>query len=989
MNAPRIFRVTGTGPTMDSLYNHFDTSFSGAGSPSKVEETVGPSSLPDQPKRTLDDLASVFKRIIYRLPGGLFGSVELFEVLRGILLDWHSDSESSTSDVENSKAELVAADSKSSTSDVDSSKAELVALTLSSISSIHRSDLIQAVIGFLAYFGYEADKAKAAEKAAATRGLSEIMGSKALCTCFAPLLLGEEKIHGVNVSKGNSKPTLQAGNTAELDQEPIKTPKKQKTVFFQDDKPETDARVSADADQRKLGAKLILAAELLNALLMNWKAIVLQLRNLHDLNSQSIYRLGDNHHGRGTSNQAGSRLTMLNSEEDSQFLDVMRGGPLPPEIRHPVQMKYENGTRTRSPLTQVAAQMPQDSKEIPGYTDKQDGTTIASDKATHSTTGRRLWSASSAPSLEEENCEGPDTVQNSEVSRGRHTKSDLAMDRMAMSTILTPGRGPCTSVVRMKELHATPIHRTPSPCSPETTRRVVPIPAGRQADFHGGGVHLRKRHPPITHDSQIEECIRLQKEDANEELHKRITSSCRSSSRMPSEGSESLIRRSTSRVPSSSSGSGKSIPPPVSKLNNEAIFPLRQSSLRPDHLDMPAKLEPLPAFRDVAEHTAYFEANSNPPVVLPPLNKRYGVIYNSPVKRSTSRKASEVPKDEIQMFAGFDRNSSGSVKKLTQKFAESSITTQTHDHVSRTGRARDNTTTQAHGRSILPGQSGEKLVVSAANPSPPRETMIPKPVNNVGRGRIAESSRSPTRTPSPPKQTSSLSPQRYPQSRPSVYSVMCQPDASSANDRIRANATKGLQIQSQLTTTAGQVDPLQNGPPAPAARLRRPSEYNSLIRSQYSTDNFRLRNTGNKSIDPNGISLPFTGLGVPETFPPRSLRRVDSYEAAIDALQRVRRHGSVNSTLMAQIMDTQSQLADKLGDILTEQQRFGFGPGIMATRGHIVSHTGLGYSWQNDTVDTPLQKVRKGVRYWKKKAQIVESELMGETSNDHGASAHN
>ena len=126
--------MSGQSSTVNALYEYYAFQFAQAGSPSKVQETVGSGLLPTHIEHSVPDVASLFKKILNALPGGLLGSLELFDALRNIFFQLGPSPELSDSD-----SKIL--------------QAKLVALAISSVTSSKRVSLIQAVIGLVAYFG--------------------------------------------------------------------------------------------------------------------------------------------------------------------------------------------------------------------------------------------------------------------------------------------------------------------------------------------------------------------------------------------------------------------------------------------------------------------------------------------------------------------------------------------------------------------------------------------------------------------------------------------------------------------------------------------------------------------------------------------------------------------------------------------------------------------------------------------------------------------
>jgi len=138
-----------------------------------VQAAIGASSLPSIACNT-PDVASVFKRFLHDIPGGILGSLDLYHELEEI----------NTMDV----VQLNHSRESKST------KPRLIALALLSLQSESRLALICAVFGLLAYLKQDGAGNNAEIAACA-------MTSKALGVVFAPLLMGH-LTEQINIDQG-------------------------------------------------------------------------------------------------------------------------------------------------------------------------------------------------------------------------------------------------------------------------------------------------------------------------------------------------------------------------------------------------------------------------------------------------------------------------------------------------------------------------------------------------------------------------------------------------------------------------------------------------------------------------------------------------------------------------------------------------------------------------------------------------------------------
>jgi hypothetical protein len=123
-------------------------------------------------KSGIHDVASTFKRFLSGLPGGVLGSLPLFDALVAI----HSQLKGDPELTRTKQSKL---------------RARLIALAIGSVKSQFRRELICAVFGLLSLIGRTAEKAPREDENGRPMPTSDLMGYSALGIVFGPLLVGE------------------------------------------------------------------------------------------------------------------------------------------------------------------------------------------------------------------------------------------------------------------------------------------------------------------------------------------------------------------------------------------------------------------------------------------------------------------------------------------------------------------------------------------------------------------------------------------------------------------------------------------------------------------------------------------------------------------------------------------------------------------------------------------------------------------------------
>lgn len=167
-----IFRIPGSHTVVTALYNHYCCIDDGG----LVAGTVRYPNLPEHIKYDVHDVASVFKRFLSGLPGGILGSLPLFETFVSIQSQLSGDPE-----LTRTKQSKV--------------RARLIALAVATLRSQYRRELICGVIGLLCMVGRAAETTRREDETGRPLPTSDLMGYGSLGVIFGPLLVGDMLDH--------------------------------------------------------------------------------------------------------------------------------------------------------------------------------------------------------------------------------------------------------------------------------------------------------------------------------------------------------------------------------------------------------------------------------------------------------------------------------------------------------------------------------------------------------------------------------------------------------------------------------------------------------------------------------------------------------------------------------------------------------------------------------------------------------------------------
>ena len=884
--------------TVNALFDYFDHQFSDAGSPSKVEETVGTGLLPNKPEHTLPDVASLFKKIITGLPGGLLGSVKIFEAMRAPLLD-----------------------SESAIGVIGSDRARLVALAISSISSLYRQHLIHAVVGLVAYFAFEADKAEEAIKAeeaekvaSGTQGQQNQPGSAlmdyfSMGRMFGPVLLGD-LTDNVHVQKTGGQPL------GEVDLEKTKKGKKPKQTSVPD-KLDTGALTSTPVKQH------MLTVDVMHSLLLNWREIVTQLRNVDAFGTSSsqLVNEGGRHEKAPVGNA--SEFTPESSAENLQSINFSRKRT-PPE--------KEMGIKSRSPMPQLGFQSSEAShfnRTSPPKFGREDDeyASPAKNNVAHSAGSQSLF-----------------TEDFSGLESDEQGNSDLEMDPMAMGTILTRRRDTLNS--REKPVHSNDASLEETPCKqsrtgssskvPETVLRRPPTPAERKASIRLVSQPMKDKplSPSlIGHAQRMGDFSSLKYDDADDEILPNTKLS-----QNPPSGEGSFSARE----------SRKETAPPKPEFEDEPTFPPRQQSLSQHQYYQAGAIDSIPQFESVAEQKAWVNADPPSPSLYP-ISHRTDAVVNRYGQTTDEAK----------------KNCGSSVRALAQKPAQVSKETEVR------GQNRQvvtNALPRAYAHvQTAPGQCYPRDA-SDASPaaSPLEDSMVPRPVKDLARGRKAGITKSPGRL-----------------QRPSAYDQVFDKDAEVVKANQGAQNSNSQNMETD-TTQALQLQNTQSMDPRKAkssidTHPNRPFSHDSSKDSEFAFDAPKVGHETRTEGPPIGgtYSPGQTDVLVPAKgqLTAGSSVRADSYRDVDDALKKFERErresmdpglyqGIIHLRQMIEQHSEGRQAATRSLDVVKETAEVGY-PNSSKLRS-------LG-SWSKEMCNEDAKEAEKGMNFGKRRAEVAET----------------
>lgn len=244
--ASGIFRVPGSVRLVNALFDYYCYMEKQGVS---VSNTVHCASLPVHIQASVHDVASTFKRLLSVLPGGILGTLSLFDAFVAI----HS---------------LLRGEPEFPRTKQTKVRARLIALAIGTIQSQFRKELICAVFGLLSLIGRTAEVAPREDSNSRPLPTADLMGYSALGIVFGPLLVGDLlEQYSMNLATPHSGLLLF----------PLPSPKKLQ-------KGQRGRRKSILEDnplkEAKAVDKILVANGITEMLIANWRDIVRQMKSL-------------------------------------------------------------------------------------------------------------------------------------------------------------------------------------------------------------------------------------------------------------------------------------------------------------------------------------------------------------------------------------------------------------------------------------------------------------------------------------------------------------------------------------------------------------------------------------------------------------------------------------------------------------------------------------------------------------------------------------
>ncbi|PHH74830.1 hypothetical protein CDD80_2817 [Ophiocordyceps camponoti-rufipedis] len=164
-----LFRIPGSVKVVTALFDHYCCPEPGGVT---IAGTVHSANLPLHMALSVHDVASTFKKLLSVLPGGILGSLSLFDALVAIHSQLNGEPE-----YPRTKQTKV--------------RARLIALAIGTVKSQFRRELICAVMGLLSLIGRVAEVTPREDADGRPLPTANLMGYSALGIVFGPLLVGD------------------------------------------------------------------------------------------------------------------------------------------------------------------------------------------------------------------------------------------------------------------------------------------------------------------------------------------------------------------------------------------------------------------------------------------------------------------------------------------------------------------------------------------------------------------------------------------------------------------------------------------------------------------------------------------------------------------------------------------------------------------------------------------------------------------------------
>ncbi|KAH8888678.1 hypothetical protein GQ53DRAFT_871073 [Thozetella sp. PMI_491] len=238
-----VFRIPGSLRIIGALYDYYCAEQDS----DEISRTIRCPNLPLHIKAGVHDVASAFKKFLAGLPGGILGSLSIFDALIAI----HSQ---------------LKADPEANRTKQSKLRARLIALAIGALKSQYRRELICAVFGLLSLIGRNAEKTPREDNHGRPLPTQDLMGYNALGIVFGPLLVGDLlDTYTMKIAHPNAGLIL-------FPLTPPKTKEKQR------------GRVADEINKGPLAVdKVLVANSIAEMLVTHWREVVKHMKNLRVL----------------------------------------------------------------------------------------------------------------------------------------------------------------------------------------------------------------------------------------------------------------------------------------------------------------------------------------------------------------------------------------------------------------------------------------------------------------------------------------------------------------------------------------------------------------------------------------------------------------------------------------------------------------------------------------------------------------------------------
>lgn len=283
-NTSGIFRVPGSTRVINALYGYYCADVQGE----DVATTTRCPNLPSHLNCGVHDVASTFKRFLAGIPGGILGSLSLFDAFVAINSQFHSYAEANRTN----ESKL---------------RARLIALAISTVRSKYQRELICAVFGLLCFVGRVAENAPREDRSGRPLPTSDLMNYGALAIVFGPLLVGDL------LNSYSMKLADPASGLIILPVTPCKSGKHRRMKTNKQNKP---TMLTVD--------RILVANDITEMLLMHWRDVVRHLKNLNVKNQVDESAWGNDDHSRQKENSGELRPSIPNIFSKKGLADCKR-----------------------------------------------------------------------------------------------------------------------------------------------------------------------------------------------------------------------------------------------------------------------------------------------------------------------------------------------------------------------------------------------------------------------------------------------------------------------------------------------------------------------------------------------------------------------------------------------------------------------------------------------------------------------------------------